>query len=188
MSGSVDRGDHFLLVIQVPVTCFQPHEQMFICRHNFSLRVRIGINGSFGRLKIFDPLAGHWFQRCRANRVAAESTGVSWPRDRLVRNTIRQAVFWEDNSVHSTSEQTVRPVGEQVSNVDQDRRTRVILRPRRADRDGCICSVCLEHLQTSLAFDPEKQSDGSVVGMGTSSDFIPLLRCCFVRGWVSQEA
>lgn len=84
-------------------------------------------------------------------------------------------------------EQPVGPVRQQVADVDQHRRARVVLGPRRADGDGRPDVIFGQELETRLAAETEEQGDGAVVRVGAGADVRGGVGSC-VWGWISEEA
>jgi hypothetical protein len=89
--------------------------------------------------------------------------------------------------VERAPEQPVGPVRQQVADVDQHRRARVVLGPRWADGDGRPDVIFGQELETRLAAEAEEQGDGAVVRVGTGADVRGGVGGC-VWGWVAEEA
>lgn len=63
------------------------------------------------------------------------------------------------------SEEAVRPVGQEITDVDEDRGAGVILSSRWRHRYGSPAVVTLEDLEASLALETEEQRYGAIVRM-----------------------
>lgn len=74
--------------------------------------------------------------------------------------------------MNGTSKKPIRPIRQQVPNINQNRRTGIIFRTRRQNRHSRPRTVLLEYFKTSLACETEQQRDGAVVGVGAGADVI----------------
>lgn len=84
-------------------------------------------------------------------------------------------------------EQPVGPVRQEVTDVDQHRRARVVLGPRWTDGDGRPDVIFGQDLETRLAAEAEEQGDGAVVRVGAGADVRGRVGGC-VWGWVAEKA
>ena len=75
-----------------------------------------------------------------------------------------------DDAVDGRLQQTVRPVREEIGNVDYNRRQRVGLRARRCDGNGRASRAGREDLKARLGLPLEEQGDGTVIGMRAGAD------------------
>lgn len=129
-----------------------------------------------GRLVTPDPLARHHVQRGRPDRVAKESDAVPRLVGRLPGHGARTAAavpLGEDHAVHGAPQQPVRPVTQQVANVDQDGGRRVVFGARWADGDGRPGVVPGRvDLEAGLAPEAEEEGDAAVVGVGARADVL----------------
>ena len=105
--------------------------------------------------------------------MTEESDGVSRPGIRLSRNAATGAsVRGEDDPVDGTPEQPIRPVRQEITNVDENGRARIVFRTGRTDGDGRPRIVLLEDLQAGLALEAEEKGDGAVVGVCAGADVV----------------
>ena len=177
-----------------------PHPQMLIRGHDLSLSIRIHHSQPLGRLIPFlafdillDLLARH-------NTQLGPAVGMTKVRDRIPRPSVllpfdAVAPLGEDNPVHSAPEQATSPVREQVTNVNQDRRRRIVLRSWRDNRhrspvlhfNGSAIGVghgrgAGADLKAGLAAQTEEQSQRTVVGVSARTNV-----CVVVRGRVGRR-
>jgi hypothetical protein len=69
----------------------------------------------------------------------------------------------KDDSMQGTPEQAIRPVRQQVTDVDQDRGAGIVLSSRWTNGNWCPSIILLQQLKTSLPLKTEKQCDGAIV-------------------------
>lgn len=76
--------------------------------------------------------------------------------------------------MHGTPQEAIRPVAQQVADVDQDRGRRVILGAGWADGHGGpdIGARRDVDLQAGLALEPEEEGDAAVVGVGARAHIV----------------
>jgi len=147
---------------------------MLIRSQHLPLRIRItSVRSGRRPSSPLDPLARYDCQ----GRVG---DGVAEERDRVPGLGVRLAVDRalprprEHDPMHRAAQQPVGPVRQQVADVDEDRRRRVVLGAGRRDghgRPGVLPGV---DLQAGLAALPEEERDGAVVGVRAGADVLDV--------------
>jgi hypothetical protein len=91
----------------------------------------------------------------KCDRVSLAGTDFS-------RDTVR-ALTGENDPVNGAAEQSIGPVREEVANVDQNGRSRIVCRSIGAHGHRCPYVVLLQDLETCLTLEAEEEGDGAVV-------------------------
>lgn len=125
---------------------------MLICRHDLSLGIRVLIGVALIWHKILDSIAWHRLQGYCSFRVTEEGNRIPRRGARFAFHPAHLIIGWKDHPVDGTSKQPVRPVREQISNIDQNWGADVVLRTRRADGHRGPSAVFLLEFQAGLAF------------------------------------
>lgn len=134
-----------------------------------------------------NDLARHWHQLRRIN-------GMTEIHQRITILGIRLPLLGEgkDHPVHGGLEQTVRPIAQQIANVDQDRREgECVGLVAWDDGNGGPGSLWREDFETRLAGPLEEEGYAAVVGVGARSDVLVVFvgcRCWGEDGWVVEVA
>lgn len=124
---------------------------MLSCRYNFAIRGHIR-----GLSDFLHSIAGHRRQRHSINWVAEKSDritifGVGFPFDHVY------SWHWEDNTVYSTAKQTIGPVRQQVTDIDQYRGSRVIICARGRYRHWRPITLLSVDLKSGLTLQSEEE-------------------------------
>lgn len=175
-----------LLGIHIGVCCLQPHHEMLLRCDDLTLSKRVRVRCIGRRHEVLDPITRNRIQLHRTSRVAEEGNRVPRATRRLALNAAR-SIRRKHDTVHSTPEQPIRPVREQVSDVDQDRRARVVFGARRRDWHGSPGVIALEDLKAGLALKAEEEGHGAVIRVRSSANIFLAVGggiCC----WVAEEA
>lgn len=103
--------------------------------------------------------------------MAKVGDGEARPDVRLPLHARRPA--GEHDPVHGAPQQAVGPVRQQVADVDEDGRGRVVLGARRDDGDGRPgLAVAEEDLEARLAAQAEEEGQRAVVGVRAGADVL----------------